>query len=129
MSLLGAWLAALGALAIFDGLWLGLIARNFYKTSLGSSLRERPNWPVASMFYLLHALGIAVFPLSLATGWALALLYGGLFGACVFAAYDLTNLATLRNWPARLSLVDLGWGTFSTALATAAAWFVRGVAA
>ena len=125
MKLPAAWFAAFALLAILDGLWLGLLARDFYRKSLGSSLRERPNWPVALLFYLLHALGIAVFAVPLATGWLGAALYGALFGACVYAAYDLTNLATLRGWPARLSVVDLGWGALVTAAATVGAFFAH----
>jgi uncharacterized membrane protein len=65
---------------------------------------------VAILFYFIHAVGIVVFPVPLAASWLSAALYGALFGFVVYAAYDLTNLATLRGWPMAVSLVDLAWG-------------------
>jgi len=114
--------AALATLAVLDALWLGIVSRDFYKARLGPLLLERPNWPVAALFYLILALGIVVFPTALAGSWRSAALHGALFGFVVYAAYDVTNLATLRNWPIAVSLVDLAWGTVVTAAATAAAF-------
>ena len=76
------------------------------------------------------ALALAAFavPLAVAAGnghWLWALGYGALYGFCVYAAYDITNLATLRSWPVGLTLVDLGWGTLATALATTGAYLAR----
>jgi uncharacterized membrane protein len=79
---------------------------------------------VAILFYLIHAAGIALFavpPSSAAGTWTAAVLYGALFGFCVYAAYDLTNLATLRGWPMVVSLVDLAWGAAATAASTVVA--------
>ena len=114
------YIAALATLAVLDALWLGVVSREFYKARLGQLLLEQPNWPVAILFYLVHAAGIVVFalPPGLASGaWLSAVLYGALFGFCVYAAYDLTNLATLRGWPLAVSLVDLAWGAVVTAAA------------
>ena len=118
------YLAALATLAALDALWLGGVGRNFYKMRLGPLLLERPNWPIAVLFYLIHAVGIVVFPVPLATSWSSAGLYSALFGFVVFAAYDITNLATLRGWPVAVSVVDLGWGTAATAVAGMAAFLV-----
>ena len=118
---------ALGTLAVLDALWLGVASREFYKARLGQLLLDRPLWSVAILFYLIHAAGIAVFavpPATAAGSWLAALLYGALFGFCVYAAYDLTNLATLRGWSMVLSLVDLAWGAVVTAAATLAAFLV-----
>ncbi len=126
-SLLVSYIAALVALAILDGLWLGVVSREFYKARLGQLLLDQPIWWAAILFYLIHAAGIAVFavPLAVTAGtWSTAVLYGALFGLCVYAAYDLTNLATLRGWSMTLSLVDLAWGAFATAVATLAAFLV-----
>jgi uncharacterized membrane protein len=116
------YIAALVTLAILDALWLGLASREFYKARLGQLLLEQPNWYAAILFYLIHALGIVVFAVPLAGSWAGAVFYGGLFGFCVYAAYDLTNLATLRGWPLMVSLVDLAWGAVATAAAAAIAF-------
>ena len=121
------YLVALVVLAILDGLWLGVVSREFYKARLGQMLLDRPVWSIALLFYLVHAAGIAVFavpPAVNAGTWVSALLYGGPFGFCVYAAYDLTNLATLRGWPMAVSAVDLAWGTVATAAATVVAFLV-----
>ncbi|TAJ41308.1 MAG: DUF2177 family protein [Reyranella sp.] len=126
-SLVVGYLVALAALAVLDALWLGLVSREFYKARLGQLLLDRPLWSVAILFYLIHAAGIAVFamPPAVAAGtWTAAVLYGALFGFCVYAAYDITNLATLRGWPMAVSLVDLVWGAVATAAATLAAFLV-----
>ena len=102
-------------------------AESSTKARLGQMLLDKPIWRVAILFYLIHAVGIAVFavPLALNAGtWTSALLYGGLFGFCVYAAYDLTNLATLRGWPMAVSAVDLAWGAVVTAAATLVAFLV-----
>lgn len=126
-SLLLGYLAALGTLAILDALWLGVVSREFYKARLGQLLLDQPLWWAAILFYLIHAAGVAVFavPPAVAAGtWTAAALYGALFGFCVYAAYDLTNLATLRGWPMAVSLVDLAWGAAVTAAATVVAFLV-----
>jgi uncharacterized membrane protein len=114
------YLAALVTLAILDVAWLGVVSREFYKARLGQLLLEQPHWHAAILFYLIHALGIVVFAVALATSWVSAALFGALFGFCVYAAYDLTNFATLRGWPLTVSLVDLAWGAVVTAAAAAA---------
>ena len=126
-SLLFGYLAALVTLAILDALWLGVVSREFYKARLGQLLLDQPLWWAAILFYLIHAVGVAVFavPPAVAAGtWTAAVLYGALFGFCVYAAYDLTNLATLRGWPMAVSLVDLAWGAVVTAAATLVAFLV-----
>ncbi len=126
-SLVVGYLAALAALAVLDALWLGVVSREFYKARLGQLLLDRPLWSVAILFYLIHAAGIAVFavpPAITAGTWIAAVSYGALFGLCVYAAYDITNLATLRGWSMALSLVDLVWGAAATAAATLVAFLV-----
>lgn len=121
-----AWLvgfaASVVALVVLDGIWLGVIAAGFYKSQLWPLLRERPIWQVAALFYLVHAVGIATFALPQAQGWGTALLFGALFGFCAYSAYDLTNLATLRGWPASVTAVDLVWGSLAGATASLAGW-------
>lgn len=121
------FLAALVVLAILDFAWLGLIARDFYVSRLGPLMREQPLWIAAVLFYLVHAAAIATFAVPLALlqpgwGWGAAILYGAALGFCAYAAYDFTNLATLRGWSVTLTVVDLAWGTFVTAVATTVAF-------
>jgi uncharacterized membrane protein len=114
------YLATLVTLAILDAAWLGVVSREFYKARLGQLLLEQPRWYAAILFYFIHALAIVVFAVPLAASWVSAALFGALFGFCVYTAYDLTNLATLRGWPLTVSLVDLAWGAVVTAAAAAA---------
>jgi uncharacterized membrane protein len=123
------YLAAFSTLATLDVLWLGIIARPFYKARLGTLLVDRPRWAIALLFYLIHTAGIVVFAAPAADSWLAALAYGAAFGFCVYAAYDITNLATLRGWPPAVSMIDLAWGAISTAVASTIAFAAMNAAA
>jgi len=107
------YLIALPVFFAIDMVWLGLVAKGFYREQIGSLMRSPINWPAAIVFYLLFILGLVVFVIAPAMdrdSWARALLYGALFGLITYATYDLTNLATIRDWPLLLTVVDLIWG-------------------
>jgi uncharacterized membrane protein len=107
------YLLTLIAFFAIDMVWLGLVARGFYQQHLGFLLRSSPNWTAAIVFYLLFVLGILVFVVvpGLQAGSAKkVLLLGALFGVITYATYDLTNLATVKNWPLIVTVVDLAWG-------------------
>ncbi len=113
-----AYVATLAVFAVIDTLWLGVVAKGFYSSELGSLRAPEIKLGAAIAFYLVYALGIVVFavmPAVRAESVATALLMGGLFGFFAYATYDLTNLATLKDWPLRMSLVDIAWGTLLTA--------------
>jgi uncharacterized membrane protein len=104
--------AFVGFLAI-DMIWLTLVARGFYRRQLGFLLSDQPNWWAAISFYLLFVAGLLVFAIVPAVqqgSLPRALLLGGFFGLVSYATYDLTNLATVKNWPLMLTLVDMTWG-------------------
>jgi len=112
------WLKAyLIALFIFlglDALWLGLIAKNMYQQQIGHLMAAKVNFPAAGAFYLFFVAGLVVFaihPAVSAGDWTRALLLGGFLGFLCYATYDLTNLATLKDWPLSVTLIDLVWGT------------------
>jgi uncharacterized membrane protein len=98
-----------------DLLWLGIIAKNLYQKQIGHLLKTDVNWIAAILFYLVFIVGLVVFVLmpSVAKGdlWQTVLL-GALFGFISYATYDLTNLATLKDWPLQVTFIDLAWGTF-----------------
>ncbi len=104
---------------VIDLLWLGFAAKNFYKTQLHHLLSPEVNWSAALLFYFVYIVGIlffAVRPGLEAESLAKTFLYGALFGFFTYATYDLTNLATLRDWPVIVVIVDITWGTLLCAL-------------
>lgn len=110
------------ALVVFfsiDIVWLGLIARGFYQKHIGFLLKENTNWFAAILFYSLFIGGLVFFVINPAiakNSWSYALLAGGFFGMITYATYDMTNLATLKNWPVLVTIVDIIWGTVLNAL-------------
>jgi uncharacterized membrane protein len=103
-----------------------VIARTFYRDQLGSLMRSDVNWIAAITFYLIFIVGLVVFvvvPAVDADSWLRALGYGAFFGFVTYATYDLTNLATLRDWPLTMTLVDLAWGAvLASSVATITYW-------
>ena len=104
------------ALPVFfaiDMVWLGLVAKNFYPNQIGFLISSNINWADAFIFYLLFIAGLVLFVITSAVekeSWSHALIFGALFGLVTYATYDLTNLATLKDWPLLVTLVDLAWG-------------------
>jgi uncharacterized membrane protein len=99
---------------VIDMIWLGLVAKGFYRRHLGEMMAPRVNWIAAMLFYLLFIVGLLVFairPALVAGAPTQAILYGALLGLISYATYDLTNLATLKNWPLIVTVIDLIWGT------------------
>jgi uncharacterized membrane protein len=118
------------ALPIFfaiDMVWLGLVAKNFYRDQIGFLMRSDINWAAAIIFYLLFVVGLVVFVIAPAiekNDWKHALLFGALFGLITYATYDLSNLATLKDWPLLVTIVDLAWGAVLAAAVSAATYFI-----
>lgn len=109
------YLVSLLLLVAGDVVWLGFFARDFYASSLGNLMTTTPNWSAAVAFYIFYAGALVYFviePAVKAKSLTRALLPGAFFGFMAFATYDLTNLATLNNWPVLMSFVDVAWGTF-----------------
>jgi uncharacterized membrane protein len=107
------YLIALPVFFAIDMVWLGLIAKNFYRQQIGFLMRAQPNWLAVVAFYLLFILGLVVFAIAPAmdqNSWVQGALHGALFGLVSYATYDLTNLATTRDWPLLVTVVDLIWG-------------------
>ena len=99
---------------LVDMVWLGVVAKTFYRKHLGFLMGPKVVWPAAVLFYLLFIAGLLVFAVrpALAAGAPLkALLLGAFLGLVSYATYDLTNLATLKDWPVVVTAVDLVWGT------------------
>lgn len=119
------YIATLIAFFAIDMLWLGLVARTFYQRHLGFLMAPHPNWLAAIVFYLLFVVGIVVFvvvPGLKADSLKTTLLLAALFGLITYATYDLTNLATIKNWPVLITVVDMIWGTVLSVLVSFASF-------
>ena len=111
---------------VLDAIWLGLVAPSFYKTQIGHLMSANPNLLAAVLFYLLYVVGLVVFVTGREGTLMQTALRGAFFGLVCYATYDLTNLATLRDWPVLVTLVDLTWGTFASGLTSlSAGWLIR----
>ena len=112
------FLIALTVFFAIDMVWLVLVAKKFYQKQIGFLMNPEINWYAAIIFYLLFIAGLVTFVISPAIekhSWLHALLFGAFFGLITYATYDLTNLATLKNWPVLVTVVDLIWGTVLSA--------------
>lgn len=119
-------MTALVFLAI-DYVWLSQVATRFYFDRIGHLLMDRPNMAAAAAFYLIYVIGIVIF----AVGPALrydslvhAALFGALFGFFTYATYDVTNYATLKNWPLAVVVVDVAWGTVLSSVSAAVGYYL-----
>lgn len=107
------YLVCIGAFLVIDLIWLGVVAKDMYRNSLDHLMAESTNWVAGISFYLLFVVGIVFFVVepSLDNGSLIsALATGFFFGFICYATYDLTNLATLQDWPLQLTLIDMVWG-------------------
>lgn len=114
MELIKRYFVALFVFFIIDMIWLGIVAKKLYQKELGFILSEKPNWAAAIIFYLIFISGLIFFvinPAIIKDSLTYALLVGMFFGFITYATYDLTNLATIKNWPLKITLIDLVWGT------------------
>lgn len=117
-SLFIAWLVIFFVFIVIDALWLGLVAKSFYQRELGHLMLDQPRLQIAAIFYLIYAVAIlilAAMPAARDESSSLAFVLGALLGFAAYGTYDITNLSTLKDWPMKMSLVDMAWGTFLTA--------------
>ncbi len=127
MKMLYLYLLTIPVFFAIDILWIGLIARRFYRKHLGHLLRPNVNWPAAVIFYLLYISGILIFAVMPAlekNALSQAMMLGGLFGFLAYATYDLTNLATLKDWPVKVVVVDMIWGVVLTSCVSSASFLI-----
>jgi uncharacterized membrane protein len=120
------FIIAIISAGVLDFLWLGVIAKSFYRTHLAGLARVaadgslQPIWSAALLVYILIPLGIVFFVLPKANGNVLAALgWGALFGIILYGVYDLTNYSTLKGWPVSLTIIDILWGAALCGIAAA----------
>ena len=112
---------------VIDILWLGVVAKGFYRRKLSFILSDDVNWAAAVIFYLIYIAGIlffAVRPALAGNSWREAALLGGLFGFFTCATYDLTNLASIKDWPVSVVMIDLLWGVCLCVIVATASFFM-----
>jgi uncharacterized membrane protein len=122
------YLVALPVFLIIDLVWLGLIARSFYRSQIGHLMRAEVSWPAALAFYLIFVAGIVVFavwPAIQGKGLGQAIVLGALLGLVTYAAFDLTSLAVLEGFPLTLVFVDLLWGVVLCSSVSAITYLIR----
>ncbi len=125
LPLLKLYIITLVVFLAIDFVWLGAIANSLYFTALSHLTSPEPNLLAAFLFYLLYVLGVIVFavlPYTKEKTWKKSAMYGAFFGLCAYATYDLTNFATLRDWPVHIVIIDLLWGSVLTGVVSGVAY-------
>ena len=127
MNYIKMYLIALIVFVIIDAIWLMFISKNLYQKELGYLLTSNPNFIAAVIFYLLFLVGLVYFVINPAIGKEsikLLLVSGALFGLITYATYDLTNLATIKSWPLKITIIDLIWGTSLSTLVSLCTYYI-----
>lgn len=127
MELVRNYLIAFVVFFAIDIVWLGFVAKDFYREQLGFIMATKTNWPAAVVFYLIFIGGLMFFAINPALAKdsiKYAFLVGGLFGFMTYATYDMTNLATLKDWPLVISIIDIIWGTLLNALTAGVSFYI-----
>ena len=107
---------------LLDATWLTVMTPVLYRPAIGHLMREDFDVLAAVAFYAIYLAGVVFFVVESAVDGRRALLRGALFGFVCYATYDLTNQATVPQWPWRVTIADLCWGTFVTSMASWAAF-------
>jgi len=125
------WLLYYGiTLAVFmviDLIWLGFIAKDIYSKYLGYLMADNVNWLAAVVFYLIFIGGVCYFvlyPSLIDKNMTNLLIRAALFGFMTYATYDLTNLATIKDWPINITIIDLIWGTTLSTSVSVISYFI-----
>ena len=123
------FVAMLVTLVCGDLLWLGFIMRDFYQTRLAHLMGDTVQWVPAVLFYLSFISGLLYFAVlpHLTEGVWKVVIASALLGALAYATYDLTNQATLKNWPTIVTVVDILWGAFLAGIAGAVGYYVHSI--
>jgi len=123
-NLVLAYVSIIVVMLVLDGVWLGWLAKGFYQRGLSRAIVFEVRWWFAACFYLLHAAGTLYFAVQGNDLVQVVLWRGAFFGLATYGTYNLTNLATVRNWPTGVALLDMAWGTCLTMLAALTAFAI-----
>lgn len=112
---------------MFDLFWLLVVSKNLYQTFIGELIGDVKVTP-AIIFYFVYLVGVVFFVLIPGIDKQsifYTIFSGALFGFICYSTYDLTNLATIKNWPVTMTIIDLVWGTSVTAITSAIVYFIN----
>lgn len=127
MNFLKMYIIAFIVFLLVDFIWLSAVANQFYKKHLGFLMKATPNYIAALIFYLLFMVGLVYFviqPAIVDQNVGKLILGGLLFGLITYATYDLTNLATIKDWPIIVTVVDLAWGSVLSLVISLATYYI-----
>ena len=113
---------------ILDAIWLGFVAKDFYAKQLSLYLTDDVIWSSALIFYVIFNVGLlilVILPSIEKNSYSTLVVYAIIYGLVTFATYDLTNLATVKEWPLIVSLVDMTWGMFVAFSSASVAFFAN----
>ena len=120
--------ASLISLLLIDSVWLITMSRYFYSKHLGHILADSPSLIPAGLFYLIYSFGITFFVVMPAIQGNFSItktfLFGAILGFVAYATYDLTNHATIKDWPAIVTVIDLIWGALLTGTISVIAFYI-----
>ncbi len=126
MEFIKTYLLSLVVFLGIDAVWLTTMSKSFYGKHLGHLMTEKPNLLVAFIFYLINIVGMMVLVINPAlkeNSWSRLLWSSAIYGLCTYATYDLTNQATLKNWPMIVTVVDIIWGVVLTTTVCASVFY------
>ena len=121
------YLLTIPVLVILDLLWVGYVMKDFYRGHLGHLHAPQTNVIAVVLFYIAFSLGLyyfAVYQGLSRQSLFIAVFSGFLFGAAAYATYDLTNMATLKDWPFLVVVVDVAWGAVLSAIVAGIGFFI-----
>lgn len=128
--LLISFIAAAATMTAIDSVWLRTMYARFYQPQIGHLLAENVKYGPAVAFYVVYLVGLMVLVVSPmlknGAGWGQVFLMSAVFGIVAYGTYDLTNHATLRDWPWIVTVVDMVWGGLLTGVVgSVAVWAGR----
>nr|WP_300006294.1 DUF2177 family protein [Tissierella sp.] len=121
------FLVAFVVFMLVEGIWLVVVAKEFYKKEIGYIMSKSPKLIPTVVFSLVFVIGLVFFvikPALLKDSWQYALLVGIFFGLVTYSTYDLTNHANLEGWPLKVTIVDLIWGGSMSAIVSTLSFFI-----
>lgn len=127
MSYIKSFIVTFSVFMVIDLIWLGVIAKKLYQKYLGYIMTSNINWIAAIIFYIIFVVGMLYFVIMPALNdmsLKKAIISGMAYGFITYATYDLTNLATLKNWPIMITIIDIIWGTTLASLTTVISYFI-----